>query len=107
MDYVGIGKRIKHMRTEAGLTQRELANLVGVSLSHMGRLELGKEKTSLDTMVAIANTLNTHLDYLMGIPMQESMDLCLFARRLTQRQRKALLEMIAVIESCYGDKVRF
>jgi len=36
------GNLIKHFRLEAGLTQKQLAQLVGVSQAHIAKIEKGK-----------------------------------------------------------------
>lgn len=44
MDYfaqIELGLRIKMLRTEKGLTQEKLAEALGVSLEHIGKLNVG------------------------------------------------------------------
>lgn len=44
-------------RRECGLTQLELANRVGLSQSHIARLELGHTSLTIEHLFAIARTL--------------------------------------------------
>jgi transcriptional regulator with XRE-family HTH domain len=54
-DTFNAGKTIKKYRMEADKTQAEFAELAGISVKELGRLETGKnEKVSFVTMVAIA-----------------------------------------------------
>ena len=45
-------------RMDHGLTQQELAERVGTSHSQISRIESGRQKTNLDTLLRIARALN-------------------------------------------------
>ena len=51
---------VTHFRKEAGLTQRELANVSKVPQSTIARIETGAN-TSVDTLTKIANALGKKL----------------------------------------------
>lgn len=57
--YTNLGKNIKKKRREMNLTQEELANLVGISLNFMGKIEVAFSKPSLETLLLIADKLQT------------------------------------------------
>lgn len=57
VDYKDLGIRVRKLRRQSGLTQEELAEQVGISTSFLGHIERGSRVASLDTMVAICNTL--------------------------------------------------
>ncbi|HXB65963.1 MAG TPA: helix-turn-helix transcriptional regulator [Solirubrobacteraceae bacterium] len=60
-----LADRIKQLRTEAGLSQAELAELVGGSdARQISRYEHGRITPSLDVAVRLAQALNVSLDYL-------------------------------------------
>jgi transcriptional regulator with XRE-family HTH domain len=60
-----LGDRIKQLRTEAGLSQAELAQRVGGSdARQISRYENGRITPSLDATIRIAQALNISLDYL-------------------------------------------
>ncbi len=60
-----LSERIKQLRTEAGLSQAELAQRVGSSdARQISRYEHGRITPSLDAAVRIAEALNVSLDYL-------------------------------------------
>lgn len=56
-----IGPAIRHYRVEAGLTQSELAESVGVSPSYLSRLESGNETEQLRRIVAILKRLGVRV----------------------------------------------
>jgi transcriptional regulator with XRE-family HTH domain len=66
VNYVDLGKKIMQLRKDKKMTQKQLAELVGVSMSFMGLIERGERKASLETIVSIANALEVGLNYLLS-----------------------------------------
>lgn len=56
-----IGPAIRHYRLEAGLTQAELAELVGLSPSYLSRLETGEGTEELRRVVRILRQLGVRM----------------------------------------------
>ncbi len=56
----------KQLRTEKGLSQDQLAALLGISRSAVGMYETGKREPDLETCEAIADIFNIDMDYLTG-----------------------------------------
>jgi transcriptional regulator with XRE-family HTH domain len=71
-----IGGLLRHARTEAGRTQEDIANLLGVPASRISNYELGKTEIPLPELEVLANHLNVSLDYFLdqGIPFDTSGD---------------------------------
>lgn len=59
------GKRIKKLRNTKGFKQEEIAELVGIAQSTYARIESGKKGASIDTLVALAEVLETTLDFIV------------------------------------------
>lgn len=55
---IGRGKRIKLARKRANLTQKQLADKLGLATGTIQQYELGKREPSLDTIEEIASVLN-------------------------------------------------
>lgn len=51
------GAKLRKLRTQAGLTQRKLAELVGVSQAHVAKIERGNVDPRLSTINKILNVL--------------------------------------------------
>ena len=66
IDYKELGMKIKKMRQSEGLTQDKLAEIVGCNTSHISNIENNYTKASLNISLAIANALNTSIDYLLS-----------------------------------------
>lgn len=59
---LALGELIYDLRTEAGLSQRELANRMGTTQSVISRLEEGGgARNRIDTLARVATALGRHL----------------------------------------------
>ena len=65
MDYAAMGNHIRTLRRKQKITQEEMASRIGISASFYGHLERGTRIASLDTLVAICNTLDVSPEYLL------------------------------------------
>mgnify|MGYP002624098413 CR=1 FL=1 len=59
--YKSLGKRIKYLREDKGLTQEKLAEKTGLSLDFIGKIEVNINKPGLKSLIKIANALDVHL----------------------------------------------
>ena len=57
--YRNLGQNIKNRRKELGLTQQQLADKMNMSLNFVGKIEVASSKPSLDTLIEIADVLET------------------------------------------------
>lgn len=58
--------RLRELRKKHGISQRELANAIGMSTVGIQNYELQTRKPSAETIVLIADYFDVSLDYLMG-----------------------------------------
>jgi transcriptional regulator with XRE-family HTH domain len=66
INQVIIGERIRSKRSERGLTQKALAELVGISPPAINRFEKGIKVPSIDTLAKLAKILGVSTDFLLG-----------------------------------------
>ena len=59
------GKRIKNLREKKGYTQESFAKEIGISHRTYSGIESGAHSTSIETLVEIAQVLETSLDYII------------------------------------------
>lgn len=57
--------RIRDIRKDRGLTQEELAAKVGISYTHLGRMEVGKRRVSLEMIEQLARALGCRVQDLL------------------------------------------
>lgn len=65
LDYVSIGKRIRDVRKERGLTQTKLAEKACIEANTLSHIERAATKFSLISLISIANALEISLDELI------------------------------------------
>lgn len=65
MDYYAIGQRIRKVRKARGLSQEKLAEIIGISTTHMSHIETGNTKMSLSTFAELARALEVRTDNLL------------------------------------------
>lgn len=66
LNYEKLGIRIKEVRLSKSLTQESIAAYAGCNVSHISNIENNHTKVSLNILLAIANALNTSIDYLLS-----------------------------------------
>ncbi|MFR5876638.1 MAG: helix-turn-helix transcriptional regulator [Eubacterium sp.] len=66
MDSSDLGKRIKDLRLRHNMTQKELADLIGISCASLCAFEKGSKTPSMETFISIANCLHCKSDDLLG-----------------------------------------
>lgn len=66
IDYGRLGMKIKEIRQRRGMTQDTLAELAGCNTSHISNIENNYTKASINVLLAIANSLNTSIDFLLS-----------------------------------------
>lgn len=59
-------ERLKELRKDKGLTQKELGEDLGMTQSNYQKWEGEKSSPSGDTLVRFANYFNVSIDYLVG-----------------------------------------
>lgn len=65
IDYASVGYKIKQIRIQKGKTQEQLAEAVGVGVTHISHLETGAGTVSLKVFLAIVNYLECSADEIL------------------------------------------
>ena len=71
---VNIGQRLKLLRIQNKLTQRQVANRVGLAPSAISSYESGFRYPSYDTLIKLASMYHVTCDYLIGVPGSRTID---------------------------------
>lgn len=88
-----ISERIKYLRDGFGLTQAELARILGLSRSAINAWEVGIAIPSTQCIIQLAKTFNVSADYLLGINGTSTVS----TKGLTDKQVSAIVDII----ECY------
>ena len=92
-----VGERIRKKREELGYKQQGFATKIKIDKSSLNRYEKGTQTPSVETLVAIADGLETSLDYLIYGTGDESVK-----RKKRDEEtymRKSLKAMVTLIEN--------
>lgn len=61
-----LGKRLKHLRLQKGLTQEQLAEIIGISRSALSMYETDQREPDLGTLIKLADYFSVTTDFLLG-----------------------------------------
>lgn len=93
MDLVSLGLRIRRQRKLLHLTQDQLAERAGISVSFLGHIERGTRKAGLETLVLLANALGMSTDILLQESLNDDV-----LRGNVYRQRVMLKEISRLLQ---------
>ena len=66
-DYVTLGKTIRGIRKERGLSQEVLSGLAGIARSHLTMIETGTMHPTIETLCKIAQALGLQTSELLSL----------------------------------------
>jgi transcriptional regulator with XRE-family HTH domain len=90
------GKRVRAIRSKRKLTQKDLADKVGVHLSFLGDIERGKKGCSIDVAYRIAHALHVNISQFFveeEIP-EDIMDFVMFVK---ENSDKTLADIVKIL----------
>lgn len=64
---MGYYPRLRDLKEDADLTQKQVAELIGVSMNHYGKYERGETDIPLEKAIILAKYYSVSLDYLAGL----------------------------------------
>lgn len=89
---VDLGEKIKSLRKSKNMTQKDLADRIGVSKSIISSYESGIRYPSYDVLVKMARIFHVSTDYLLGIEKKRVLD----ASALTDDEIEAIKNLIMI-----------
>ncbi len=72
---VDFGRKLKELRIQAGLSQKQLAERVKVTKSVISYYELQERYPSPEILIKLANIFHVSTDFLLGIEKQQTLDI--------------------------------
>ena len=96
INMVDFSKRLKELRKNAGLTQKQLAERVWVSKATISYYELSERNPSPEIIVRIAKVFHVTTDYLLGL---EGKQLYLDVSDLSEEEIELLQHTINVLKN--------
>ena len=71
---VNMGEKLKSLRIEKNLTQKQVADRIGLAISAVSSYESGTRYPSYDVLVKLARIFHVSTDYLLGITNTRNID---------------------------------
>ena len=72
---VDFGNKLKELRTQAGLTQKELAEKIQVTKSVISYYELQERNPSPEILIKLSRIFHVTTDYLLGLDAAQTLDI--------------------------------
>ena len=72
---VEFGERLKALRKEKRLTQKQLAAMIGVQHSVISFYEVGDRIPSVEVVIKLSSALHVTTDYLLGVEKRDIIDI--------------------------------
>ncbi len=99
MELNGIGNRLLALRKEAGISQEQIAEALGMKICTYRSIEKGRTLGRIDTLAMLAEYFNVSLDYLVCGKTEIDHEVIIQLNCLSEtEQEKAYHIMKAVIE---------
>jgi len=94
-----IGRRIREVRTELGISQADLAERSKTSAQYLSQIENGKKQASLQVLVSVAEVLEVSLNELLtgnqvNNPVEYQRDIVRLLADCSSYEKRVLFEML-------------
>lgn len=63
---MGYYQRLRDLKEDSDKTQKEIAEVIGVSINHYGKYERGETDIPFEKVIMLAEYYNVSLDYIAG-----------------------------------------
>ena len=108
VDSVSIGKKIKRIRLENGLTQVEFARIFNMNQQNLSRYENGNTQISYTDLINIVNYFRIPIGYFFGLEEDEIREderlLLVYYRKINLELRPHVLKMVKVISEGFPEE---
>lgn len=71
---VNMGDKLHSLRTEMKLTQKQVADRIGLAISAVSSYESGTRYPSYETLIKLSRMFHVSTDYLLGLTEKRSID---------------------------------
>jgi len=89
----GMPERLQKLRIQRGYSQKQIADMIGVSSSVMSGYETGERTPSAVVLIALASAYKCSADYLLGIDSKN--EISIDTKGLSENQIQAVRNLIA------------
>lgn len=103
INYALIGKRVREIRKQRHISQMELAELTGLSVSYISHIETAYKHASLSSLIQISNALGITMDELLNgnqlfNPTEYQTDIDLVMADCTANEKRFIYELTSAVK---------
>lgn len=101
-DYKVVGNRIKSMRRQVNITQRQLAKELNLSVAYISKIERGKTPINLKRLVQFSEIMNVPISYFLTGSMENKIsymaqDFKELLDECTPEKQKCILDVAKIV----------
>lgn len=94
MEYLQIGERLKKLRKAKHLTQKQVAERLGIAVSTLSGYELEEKHPSYSILMKLARLYNVSIDYLVGMTEMRNIDVS----GLSEQEIKTISDIVSLLK---------
>ena len=96
-----IGDRVRQARLAKRMSQMDLAESVGMSVSFISNIEVGKQSMNIRALIAISDVLNVSADWLLRSSTESDVTIDEILKELencTPKEREVILKLVQTMK---------
>ena len=92
---VNMGEKLKNLRKQKRLTQKQVADRIGLAISAVSSYEAGTRYPSYDVLIKLARIYHVSTDYLLGMTDKKELDIS----GLNNEEVEAISQLVNILKN--------
>ncbi len=99
----GIGERVRQARIDKGMSQNDLCEATGLSISFLSNIEMGKQSMNIRSLLSISDALHVSTDWLLRNDTPTALvisadEISKELESCTPKEREVILKLVQTIK---------
>lgn len=90
-----MGNKLKELRKQKRLTQKQVADRIGLAVSAVSSYEAGNRYPSYDVLIKLARIFHVSTDYLLGMTDKKEIDVA----GLNEEEVEAISQLVNILKN--------
>ncbi len=95
MENINMGERLKNLRISKNLTQKQVAERLGIAISTLSGYELEEKHPSYFVLMKLARLYDVSTDYLIGMTEKRNIDVT----GLSEKEINSVAEIVSLLKT--------
>lgn len=92
---VNMGNKLKELRKQKRLTQKQVADRIGLAISAVSSYEAGSRYPSYDVLIKLARIFHVSTDYLLGMTDKKEIDVA----GLNEEELEVVSQLVNILKN--------